>query len=139
MSRRLRKSNRRVRAAGADLTAAAASADGLHRLRLAVKRLRCELEFVAPIQASAARQTRRLTRLQDLLGAHHDAQVGVATLAALAADPGLGLDGRAGFALGILAERARSAAAQAVRANLARRYRRVRRGWRDVAGDLGHR
>ena len=57
----------------------------------------------------------------------------------LLAGAGLIATGLVLVGLGILAERARSAAAQAVRANLARRYRRVRRGWRDVAGDLGHR
>lgn len=65
LNRRLRKAAKR--ATGLDISA-------LHRLRIAVKRLRYALEFFAPIYPSKSvkRDLRKLTRLQDDLGQIND-------------------------------------------------------------------
>jgi inorganic triphosphatase YgiF len=65
LNRRLRKAAKRAH--GLDISA-------LHRLRIAVKRLRYALEFFAPIYSSKSvkRDLRKLTRLQDDLGLIND-------------------------------------------------------------------
>jgi CHAD domain-containing protein len=65
---------------------AAGLTDGdLHRVRIGAKRARYVLEFFAPLLPPEARKVVRvLVRLQDTLGAHHDAAVAVQRLDALA-------------------------------------------------------
>jgi CHAD domain-containing protein len=65
---------------------AASLTDGdLHRVRIGAKRARYVLELFAPVLPPEARKVVRvLVRLQDTLGAHHDAAVAVQRLDALA-------------------------------------------------------
>ena len=52
-----------------------------HKLRVRIKRLRYELEMIAPLGAKRHRKTlRRLEELQDLLGTYHDITVASAWL-----------------------------------------------------------
>ncbi|HEY7437839.1 MAG TPA: CHAD domain-containing protein [Acidimicrobiia bacterium] len=52
------------------------SATSLHHLRLAAKRLRYAAEVLEPVAGKAAkRRSKRAARLQDVLGAHHDAVI----------------------------------------------------------------
>ena len=49
-----------------------------HKLRVRIKRLRYELEMIAPLGAKRHRKTlRRLEELQELLGAYHDVIGGI--------------------------------------------------------------
>jgi CHAD domain-containing protein len=64
----------------------------LHRLRIRCKRLRYQLESFEPAYEDRPRKiTRKLKRLQDSLGAHHDATVAAQRLRAYAASEGAGL------------------------------------------------
>lgn len=59
----------------------AGDADDLHRIRILLKKFRYALEFVAPLYGRAARRVvRKIADTQDLLGAHHDETVLIATL-----------------------------------------------------------
>jgi CHAD domain-containing protein len=52
------------------------SATSLHHLRLAAKRLRYAADVLEPVAGKAAkRRSKRAARLQDVLGAHHDAVI----------------------------------------------------------------
>jgi CHAD domain-containing protein len=58
--------------------------EGLHRLRIEVKRVRYAAELAAPVAGKKARRAaRRLARVQDLLGEHHDATAAEMRLRAL--------------------------------------------------------
>ncbi|BCX89225.1 hypothetical protein MIN45_P1595 [Methylomarinovum tepidoasis] len=72
IARRRRKVTKRLRALARD-----AAPEAVHRLRIAVKKLRYLLEFAAASGESAGARKRiaRLKQLQDRLGAHHDAAV----------------------------------------------------------------
>lgn len=79
------------------------SDDRLHRIRIIGKRARYAAELAeATIGKAAARYIRRLRRLQDLLGEHHDALVAEQRLRELLAQTSRP---RAAFALGRLIER----------------------------------
>jgi CHAD domain-containing protein len=63
-------------------------AEELHRLRIAAKRLRYELEFFAEIYPSLAKSAKAVRRLQDVLGAHQDACAASARIAGYQAEAG---------------------------------------------------
>lgn len=72
-----------------------------HRARIRAKRARYAAEAVAPVLGAAAeRRAEALERVTDLLGDHQDASVAQVMLARLAGHTDV--DGRTGFALGLL-------------------------------------
>jgi CHAD domain-containing protein len=87
----------------------AAQPSEYHRLRIACKRFRYALEFLADIYPG---ETKRLVKksvaLQDLLGAYQDAHVAIARLRDLATTRGGELVADTVFAMGEIAERYRS-------------------------------
>ena len=105
----------------------------LHALRIRTKRLRYTVEFIEPIYRKPARAyAKRLIALQDVLGAHQDDVVAIATLRDIALDPPQKITSPTVFALGMLAERYRADATQA-RARFPKRYRDVTgTRWRKV-------
>jgi CHAD domain-containing protein len=106
-----------------------------HRLRIRCKRLRYALEFLADVYPGKTRPVvRRLVALQDLLGAHQDADIAIARLRGLAVERGRELEPGTVFAMGEIAERYRWSMVElrsrfpAVYARLAgRRWRELRR------------
>jgi CHAD domain-containing protein len=87
-----------------------------HRLRIAGKRLRYALEFLADVYPGATQElVKRTIALQDLLGAHQDADVAIARLRLLAAERGVELGPQTVFAMGEIAERYQQAMAEARR------------------------
>jgi len=73
--RRAQKAFRRLIDRGSEVQAMPAPED-LHALRIRAKRFRYLLEFIRDLTGKAGRRLgKRLVRLQDLLGAHHDAAV----------------------------------------------------------------
>lgn len=60
--------------------------DALHELRIGAKKLRYEMEIGRPVFRRLAAQVRRMKRLQDILGRHQDAAVGLHWAENLAAD-----------------------------------------------------
>ena len=106
---------RSMRRAGSSLGADSSPAK-LHAFRIRCKRVRYVIEFVAPLYGEPAESlTRRLIRLQDLLGDLHDAELGELRLRELAKNPDTELPPNAPFVLGRLSERS------------ARRARKLRR------------
>jgi CHAD domain-containing protein len=105
----------------------------LHALRIRTKRLRYTVEFIEPIYRKPARTyAKRLIALQDVLGAHQDDVVAIATLRDIALDPPQKITSPTVFALGMLAERYRADATEA-RARFPKRYRDVTGArWRKV-------
>ena len=80
-----------------------------HRLRIAGKRLRYALEFLAEVYPDRTKTlVKRIVALQDLLGAFQDAEVASARLRELAARRGDELGPQAVFAMGEIAERYRA-------------------------------
>lgn len=76
-------------------------AEEWHRARILGKRARYAAEAVAPVLGEPAkRRGGALERVTDLLGDHHDAFVARQMLRELAGHPGV--DGRTGYALGLL-------------------------------------
>lgn len=74
---------------GIEKSAAPPAAEDLHALRIRAKRLRYQFEFLSALTGKPGRRfVRRLTRLQDVLGTHHDAMVAAAHLRAYAQGPG---------------------------------------------------
>ncbi|MDP9352360.1 MAG: CHAD domain-containing protein [Chloroflexota bacterium] len=108
-----------------------------HELRINGKRLRYALEFLRkvygePVQALIP----PLTRLQDLLGAHQDAEVAMSQLAEMAAKRGKHLPPRTLFAMGGVAERYRTEAGQ-LRKRFPSRFKKVRgRPWKHLRAEL---
>ena len=77
-----------------------------HRLRIAGKRFRYALEFLADLYPGATDAlVKRTVALQDLLGEHQDADVGALRLRRLAAERGAELGPQTVFAMGEIAER----------------------------------
>ena len=77
-----------------------------HRLRIAGKRFRYALEFLADVYPGATDPlVKRTVALQDLLGVHQDADVGALRLRRLAAERGVELGPPTVFAMGEIAER----------------------------------
>jgi CHAD domain-containing protein len=98
--RALRKAARRI--------GPAAAPDDYHRLRIAGKRFRYALEFVADVYPGETQKlVKRTVALQDLLGEHQDADVATARLRGLAAERGDELGSATVFAMGEIAERYR--------------------------------
>jgi CHAD domain-containing protein len=116
------------------LTPQSAPAD-FHRLRIRCKRLRYALEQTSPLYGDAAeRYLRALVRVQDVLGAHQDAEVALARLTAIAEQGTRRLPAPTLVALGMLAERhaqhaaaLREVAPEAVARLRGRRWRRLTR------------
>jgi triphosphatase len=80
------------------------SPESFHRLRIRAKRLRYGTETASELFGRPATSLiRRLIAVQDMLGAHQDAQVFVAHLRSLATDPSLGLEPPSIYAMGELA------------------------------------
>lgn len=52
--------------------------DAVHRLRIDAKKLRYEMEIARPVFPKLATQVKRMKRLQDIIGRHQDAAVGLA-------------------------------------------------------------
>ena len=101
----IKKRYRKVRKGGRRIDRTSKPAD-YHRLRIRAKRLRYALQFLAPIYGKRTRALiRRTVRLQDLLGAHQDAEVAVARFEAIVAEEGNDLPPGAAFAMGEIAER----------------------------------
>lgn len=96
-----------------------ADAQGVHRARIAAKRLRYLLEPLAKGDAAAAAAVERARRLQDLLGALHDADVLAGALAAIGARGGRAPAGDPAPGLRALRRRAREER-EARRAEVAR-------------------
>jgi triphosphatase len=115
--RALRKAMRRI---GPDSDATA-----YHRLRIAAKRYRYALEFLSDIYpGETKRLIRRTAALQDVLGAHQDAQVAITRLRDLAGHRGAELGPEAVFAMGEIAGRY-STSMEEVRAKVPRFYARL--------------
>ena len=111
---------RKVRTGGRRIDRTSKPAD-YHRLRIRAKRLRYALQFLAPIYGEGVTALiRRTVRLQNLLGAHQDAEVAVARFEAIVAEEGKDLPPAAAFAMGELAERYAKR-----KANLRRRFPKV--------------
>jgi CHAD domain-containing protein len=101
------------------------SDDALHLARISTKKLRYEMEIAAPVLRRLPAQVKRLKRLQDILGRHQDAAVGLQWSEALTEGD-------------MQATAADRAALMRYYAELRRRQRRLLRrllhGWR--AGDM---
>jgi CHAD domain-containing protein len=132
----IRERHKKVRRAGDRLNEHSHPAD-LHRLRIRGKRLRYALEFLEPVYPSGSRRLiRRLTEVQDVLGAHQDAQVAMVSLRDLAEDPTVELPSGSVFLLGRLADRYERLAA-GERARFSRAYRRIRGGvWKRLRHEM---
>lgn len=97
----------------------------LHEARKAYRRARYAVEVLRPVAGGPARKlARRLSRLQDVLGEHHDA----VTASAALRDHGVHahLDGENGFTYGLLHARQHTAAGRALAALPAARRRATR-------------
>jgi CHAD domain-containing protein len=80
----LRRYRRKVMRAGRRLESSSPAPE-YHALRIHCKRFRYALEFMEGVYGPSVRRlVRSLVMLQDLLGAHQDAQIGIAALRALA-------------------------------------------------------
>jgi CHAD domain-containing protein len=100
--RALRKAMRRADATG--------EPDAYHRLRIAGKRFRYAVEFLADVYPGRTKPlVRRTVALQDLLGAYQDGHVAIDRLRALAAEQGAELGAETVFVMGEVAERYRAA------------------------------
>src|SRR6266545_4484816 len=123
---------RKVRKGGRRIDRTSKPAD-YHRLRIRAKRLRYALQFLAPIYGTGVTTLiRRTVRLQDLLGAHQDAEVAVARFEAIVAEEGSDLPPAAAFAMGEIAERFAKKKAK-LRRRFPKLFRRVGgSAWADV-------
>jgi CHAD domain-containing protein len=125
VAQRMRRRFRRLRKAVRRLDARS-SMDDYHRVRRRAKQLRYALESGAGMCGKAAQDMlRALRRMQDKLGAQHDAYVANKRLGALAADPASGLPPVTLFLMGRLAEHHKRITADA-RRTVAKSWRRVR-------------
>lgn len=87
--RALKKAFRRLLKRGAKVQAGAPAPEDLHALRIRAKRVRYLLEFLRDLTGKPGRRlVRQLTRLQDLLGAYHDAVVAAEFVRAFVEGPG---------------------------------------------------
>ncbi|MEJ0086664.1 MAG: CHAD domain-containing protein [Pseudomonadota bacterium] len=123
-----RKLRKRARKIGAE-----SGPDDFHEVRIRAKRLRYTLDAFAALYGEAAHiYTRALGRLQDILGAFHDAAVREQHFVALANDA-QPLPSSTYFAMGRLVERDRRAF-ERCRRKFPKAYSRVRgRRWRALA------
>ena len=126
--RAMRAAAKRARRTGA--------AHDFHRVRIRGKRLRYSLEFTSSLYGQPAlRFAKKLTELQDLLGAMQDAEVAASRLFALATEdppPGTSLPAATVFVMGGIAERYRQESAR-LRANMPKRLKLLRgNAWREL-------
>ncbi len=104
-----------------------------HALRIRAKRLRYSLEIFGELYAKPAeRMTATLKTLQDMLGEHQDAEVGIERLRAIVARSGRDLPPETLVAIGALMERHRQRAVE-LRAEFARDFRAVLDRWRPLS------
>jgi CHAD domain-containing protein len=97
-----------------------------HRVRIRGKRLRYALEFLSDVYPGRTQPLlKRLVALQDVLGLHQDADVAITRLRRLAAERGGELGPTTVFAMGEIAERHRTRAAE-LRAQFPGVYKRVK-------------
>jgi CHAD domain-containing protein len=97
-----------------------------HRVRIRGKRLRYALEFLSDVYRGRTQPLlKRLVALQDVLGLHQDADVAIARLRRLAVERGDELGPTTVFAMGEIAERHRTRAAE-LRAQFPAVYKRVK-------------
>jgi CHAD domain-containing protein len=109
----------------------------LHRLRIRCKRLRYALEFLSPLYDEPAESTiRRLVKVQDLIGAHQDAQVAMARLRGLVENRGSELPPATVFLMGGIVERYAREAAR-LRRKFPNVYARLRRPWKSLDKAMG--
>jgi triphosphatase len=129
----------KVRRAG-DRIGPAAGPEAYHRLRIRCKRLRYALEFVAPLYPKEAPSfIKAVTKAQDILGLHQDAQVAMARLRGLAGDREAPLPPETIFAMGRVAERYNARSAK-LRSRLPKAYGRVLgRDWKRLERAMKHR
>ena len=117
-----------------------ASPRDYHRLRIRAKRLRYALEFLQDVYPEEIPPVvRRLIELQNLLGAHQDADVAVRRLRSTAAERGSALPPDTVLAMGIITQRYLDEAAE-----LRRRFPSVNgrlsgRSWRTVKKAMNRR
>jgi len=115
--------------------------EDLHALRIRAKRLRYLLEFLDDVIGKPGRRlVKRLVRLQDLLGAYHDAVVAADFVRQYVEGPGAELDAAGLLTLGALASAALRVA-EDKRADFQRTWRqfarkRTRNAFRDVLRSL---
>jgi triphosphatase len=115
--RGLRKAMRRVEAEN--------EPEAYHRMRIAGKRFRYALEFLADVYPGQTKPlVRRTVALQDLLGAFQDGHVAIERLRSLAAEQGTELGPETVFLMGEVAERHRAAIADIPR-RIAPAYERL--------------
>jgi triphosphatase len=97
-----------------------------HRVRIRGKRFRYALEFLSDVYPGRTQPLlKRLVALQDVLGFHQDADVAITRLRRLAAERGDELGPATVFAMGEIAERHRTRAAE-LRAQFPAVYTRVK-------------
>jgi triphosphatase len=109
----------------------------LHRLRIRCKRLRYALEFLSPLYGEPAQSTiRRLVKVQDLIGAHQDAQVAMARLRGMVEKRGSELPPASVFLMGEIVERYAQEAAR-LRRKFPKVYARLRRPWKSLDKGMG--
>jgi len=107
-----------------------ARSDDYHRLRIRAKRLRYALEFLTDAYSGETRPLiKRIVALQDILGAHQDAEVAIGRLRGLATDEDRSLERITVFAMGEIAQRYRHDQVD-LRAEAPRAYRRVKKSMR---------
>jgi inorganic triphosphatase YgiF len=132
----LRRASKRLLKAGhqIDEVTAEPTPEDLHDLRIRAKRLRYLLEFLREITGKPGRRlTRRLIRLQDLLGAHQDAVVAAEFVRRYVDEKGNDVTPEELLALGALIAREQRLAAKA-RAGFHKAWRRFDR--KRTSGDL---
>lgn len=123
---------RRLRTDGKRLTDASPAAE-YHELRIRGKRLRYSLEVFGELYGRPAeRATAALKALQDMLGDHQDAEVGIERLHSIIRVHGLELPPETLVAMGQLIERYRQQEG-ALRADFPRDFERVLDRWRPLA------
>jgi len=102
-----------------------------HRLRIAGKRFRYALEFLADVYpGETKRLVRRTVALQDVLGAYQDADVAITRLRRLTAERAAELGPDTVFAMGEIAERYRVGMEQ-LQGQVGTRYDKLRgKAWK---------
>ncbi len=102
------KRYKQFRALGDPINPASPAAD-YHTLRIAGKKLRYALEFVAPVYGPPLLEfSRGVTAIQDILGLHQDADVAIDMLEAMARSDGRRLSPETLMAMGAISERYRT-------------------------------
>jgi len=125
----IEQSYRRVRKAARRIGPGSPPED-YHRLRIACKRFRYALEFLADVYPGETRRlVRRLAAVQDVLGLNQDADVAIARLRGLASERGEELGPATVFVMGEVAERYRDGM-RALQARHPKTFARIRGPWK---------